>query len=110
MKFNSVFFFCVLLCLILVSLSCATKSSQLESKILDQYERRSVDNAISLCNEVGLKITDAKCESLKDDYAKTGRQKGKEILLEANNTCQEHRLSEDDCNKIKEQMLKGISL
>jgi hypothetical protein len=96
--------------LVLVSLSCATKSSQLESKILDQYERRSVEKAIGMCKESGIEITDNRCEGLKDDYSKIGRQTGKDILLEANNTCQEHRLSEDDCNKIKEQMLKGISL
>ncbi len=110
--FRSVFF--SVLCLSLMSFSCAStssasRSSQLEGKISDQHARMWVEKAVGYCNDTKQTPTEVQCEGLKDKFAETGREQGKKDVLEINKICQEYRLSEDDCNLKKEKRLREIS-
>jgi hypothetical protein len=104
--FRSVFF--SVLCLSLMSLSCASRSSELESKIYDQSAQAGVAEAMRGCN-MEPKLSKAACENLKDVLGETWRKAAKKEILEINNVCRDYRLSEDDCNLRKEERLKQIS-
>jgi hypothetical protein len=113
MTFGSRSVFFSVLCFSLMSFSCVSKSSQLESKIYDLYVRKGVSEAIVVCNDPNTlitkqKLSEAQCEKMKDGYSELWRKKGEEKVLEINKTCQEQRLSEDDCNKEKEQALRVL--
>jgi hypothetical protein len=104
--YRSVFF--SVFCLSLMSLSCASRSSELESKIYDQSAQVGVAEAMAGCNKEP-KLSKAACEELKDVFAETWRKSAEKQVLEINNTCRDYRLSEDDCNLRKEEKLKKIS-
>jgi Na+-transporting NADH:ubiquinone oxidoreductase subunit NqrC len=105
MKFNSVFFFCVLLCSILVSLSCSeSKNAQLDRKLLDSYSQAAEAIGKRQCSEQNLSETD--CAKLKEflvDYMRKGM---KENIRRQDEDCKKSSLFEEQCLERKQQILQ----
>jgi hypothetical protein len=105
MKFNSVFFFCVLLCLILVSLSCSeSKNAQLDKKFFDFGVQIAEKDAKKECSEKNL--SEANCNKLREDKLKEAREGLQEIIKEFDEMCKKSILLEDECVQKKQEMLK----
>ncbi len=102
---RSVFF--GVLCLSLVSLSCSSRGSQLESQVYERSAQIGVAEAMTGCNKEPKLAKDA-CELLKDTFAETWRKAAVKKVSEINKECRDYRLSEDDCNLKKETHLKGL--
>jgi Skp family chaperone for outer membrane proteins len=106
MKFN-VFFFCVLLCLTLGSLSCSeSKNAQLDKKFFDFGVQMAEKDARKECSEKNL--SEADCNKSREDKLKKGREDVQEIIREFDETCKKSISLEDECVEKKQEFLKGI--
>jgi hypothetical protein len=116
MSFVSRSFFFSVLCLSLMSFSCASESSQtasepgqgpFEKEFYAQTARANVALAMQVCS--GRKLSEDDCEKLKDEYVELGRKGAEKELLGFKKFCQDYRLSEADCDVKKLKRLKEIS-
>jgi hypothetical protein len=107
MKFNSGFFFCVLLCLILVSLSCSeSKNAQLDKKFFDFGVQMAEKDARKECSEKNL--SEADCNKSREDNLKEAREVMQNFITEFDETCKKSVLLEDECVEKKQQTLKEM--
>jgi hypothetical protein len=107
MKFNSGFFFCVLLCSILVSLSCSeSKNAQLDKKFFDFGVQMAEKDAKKECSEKNL--SEADCNKFREDKLKEAREGMQEIIKEFDEMCKKSILLEDECVEKKQQVLKEL--
>jgi hypothetical protein len=105
MKFNSVFFFCVLLCLVLGSLSCSeSKSAQLDRKFLDMSVQLAEKDAEKECSEK--KLSEAACNKLRDVTLKSAREQMQKVITGFDEMCKKSVLLEDECVEKKQELLK----
>jgi hypothetical protein len=106
-KFNSVFFFCVLLCLTLGSLSCAeSKNAQLDRKLLDLTARVSERITTKHCSEKNL--SEADCSEVKARYLKGMSEAVQESINVLNEGCKKSALLEDECVEQKQVLVKEM--
>jgi predicted Holliday junction resolvase-like endonuclease len=107
MKFNSVFFFCVLLCLALVSLCCnESKNAQLDKKFFDVGVQMAEKDAKKGCSEK--KLSEADCNKFREDKLKEAREVIQEVIKEFDEACKKSIMLEDECVEKKQEMLKGM--
>jgi hypothetical protein len=107
MKFNSVFFFCVLLCLILVSLSCSeSKNAQIDRKFLELGDELSEKDAQRECS--GKSLSEADCKELKEEKIKSGRKGNQGFIERFDENCKKSALLEDECLAKKQDLLKRM--
>jgi hypothetical protein len=105
MKFNSVFFFCVLLCLALVSLSCSeSKNAQLDRKLLDLGIQMAEHNVKGECSEKNL--SEADCNKLRDTEIKSARELVQETIKRVDENCKKSISLEDECVEKKHEQLR----
>jgi hypothetical protein len=105
MKFNSGFFFCVLLCLTLGSLSCSeSKNAQLDRKFLDFGAQVMEIDVKKECSEKNL--SEADCNRLRGDKLKFARENMQERMKQFDEMCKKSILLEDECVQKKQEMLK----
>jgi hypothetical protein len=106
MKFNSAFFFCVLLCLILGSLSCSeSKNAQLDRKTLDAYTQAAETIGKRQCSERNLSETD--CAELVKFLVGYMRDGMKENIRRLDEDCKKSALFEEQCLEKKQQVLQS---
>ncbi len=104
---RSVFF--SVLCLSLMSFSCAfeSKEDEFRRKYLEQAARASVAYGVEQCSV--RRLSPSECEKLKDQFVERSRTASQEHFLELENECKQHRLTEADCGAKKEKSLKVVS-
>jgi hypothetical protein len=105
MKFNSVFFFCVLLCLTLGSLSCSeSKNAQLDRKLLDVSRQGAERVAKEECSEKNLSETD--CAKLREASLSYVRESTREVIKYFDEECKKTSLFEEQCVERKQKLLQ----
>jgi hypothetical protein len=107
MKFNSVFLLCVLLCLVLVSLSCSeSKNSQLDRKFLDMGVQLAEIDVKKECSEK--KLSEAACNELRDVTLKSARERMQKVVTGFDEMCKKSVLLDDECLEKKQELLKIV--
>jgi hypothetical protein len=107
MKFNSAFFFCVLLCLTLGSLSCAeSKNAQLDRKMLDSGVQAAERIAKRHCSEKNLSET--ACAELIEVNVRHMREGTKEQIRRFDENCKNSASFEEQCLEQKQEALQKI--
>ncbi len=105
MKFSSVFFFCVLLCLALGSLSCSeSKNAQLDRKLLDLGAQIAEKDVKKQCSEKNL--SEADCNKLRDVKLKSAREETQESINKFDENCKKSIMLEAECVEKKQEMLQ----
>jgi hypothetical protein len=108
---RSVFF--SVLCLSLMSFSCASglksesKEDEFRRQYLEQSSRAAVAFGVEQCSV--RRLSPSECEKLKDEYVERSRTASQEHFLDIEKECKEYRLSEVDCDAKKEKSLKKVS-
>jgi predicted Holliday junction resolvase-like endonuclease len=106
MKFNSVFLFCVLLCLVLGSLSCSeSKNAELDRKILDMAAQLAENDVKEECSEK--KLSEAACNKLRDVRLKSTREDAQEAIRKLDEMCKKSPSLEDECVEKKQEKMKA---
>ncbi len=107
MKFNSVFFFCVLLCLILVSLSCSeSKNAQLDRKFLDSGVQAAERIVKRKCSEENLSKTD--CAESMEVNVGAMREGIKEQIRRFDEKCKNSTSFEEQCLEQKQEAFQKV--
>jgi hypothetical protein len=107
MKFNSVFFFCVLLCLILGSLSCSeSKNAQLDRKVLDSGVQAAERIVKRKCSEQNLSET--ACAELMEVNVGAMREGMKEQIRRFDENCKNSTSFEEQCLEQKQEAFQKI--
>jgi hypothetical protein len=105
MKFNSVFFFCVLLCSTLGSLSCSeSKNAQLDRKFLDSHIQAAEKVAKQQCFEGNLSETD--CAQLTEILVGRMREGVKRNIARFDEDCKKSASFEEQCLERKQRALR----
>jgi hypothetical protein len=105
MKFNSVFFLCVLLCLVFGSLSCSeSKNAQFERKLLDVGAQAAEEDVKKECSEK--KLSESACNKLRDVKLKFAREVMQKLITDFDEMCEKSILLEDECVEKKQELLK----
>jgi hypothetical protein len=95
--------FFILFCLSLVSLSCRSRSAELDKEISDRMLQSFLASAMKKCDKDALSKED--CERLKEKTIETYRPQIEKTISDVNRNCKFDNLSEDDCNVQKEKIL-----
>jgi hypothetical protein len=107
---RSVFF--SMLCLSLMSFSCASglkqesRQDELKKECLEQFIRAGVGYGVQQCSVQ--RLSPSECEKLKDEFVEKARPASEEYFLKLEKDCKDYRLSEADCNMRKETQIRKI--
>ncbi len=107
MKFNSAFFFCVLLCSTLGSLSCSeSKNAQLDRKMLDSGVQVAERIAKRQCSEKNL--SESACAESMEVNVRAMREGTKEQIRRFDENCKNSTSFEEQCLEQKQEAFQKV--